>query len=268
MVVELRKAWLPLICLCFFSHLCMGSFTFSLLKKGSITKTCGQATPWPSTHDFINCSVECLKESWCISILFHGKAIPSERCELVSSESPSVIDLDGLPGYDHFAISMVSCSNMGMSTPPGWRSGCPRLNFSLDSQLTGSALNVHFLSAGKLGQALNVPVPHSASDGYYNLGSFPETDYCFPDPARCPDGVTFAFWMKIPSFPATNEGYLTTRLEGGPGLMVYGKHDGLYFMYRRYADLKQAYVKINDATFHAEFDLTTWIHYTTTYRLT
>ncbi len=268
MTVEVNKFGLPLfLCVCLSVQLCIGGFTSWLLQKGSIMKTCGKAIPWSDTPDFQNCSVQCLKENWCISILFNRNAILSERCKLISPESTGVINLDGMPGFEHFALSMKSCNNMGIGTPTGWRSGCPTVYISLDSQHTGSAVNnADFLSSGKLGQALNVPTI-SGSDGYYNLGNFPNLYFCFPDPSRCPDGVTFAFWMKLASFPATgNEGYLTTAYDGGPGFRVYSKTTGLYFLFRRYVGTKQTYVLIADASFQAEFGFATWAHYIITYR--
>ena len=252
-------------------HICICSITKSgLFQRESNATLCGTIISLPSVQKWLSCSSECLTGTHhCSGILISGKRGSSQECKLISPEVSTPVDSNALHEYEHFAIKsvpQVACDNMGISTPVGWRSGCPVVYFSMDVQITGGLVNADFLSAGKLDQALNVPTVASASDGYYNLGNFPQTDYCFPDPATCPNGVTYAFWMKIASLSTNIDGYLTTALDGGPGFRVYSKPGGVYFLIRRFAENKQTFVYVDGLTFNVEYGFDNWIHYTIAYR--
>ncbi len=132
----------------------------------------------------------------------------------MTSPFSAPIDLTGLLGHETFLIkpdTEVTCSNMGIATPQGWRSKCPKLYFPLDSDQSGtyggSSSNANFSTNGKLCKALYLENDGSAPYAYHNLGNtFTSDQCCFPDPSSCVNGASFAFWMMIPQQPSASSG--------------------------------------------------------------
>ena len=235
-------------------------------------KTCGQIMHWPHVHNIISCSTECCNQNYCTSIFFNVNTNVSEKCKLISGHSKVSIDKDKWQGYKHFIKRPeTACNNIGIPLKSSWRSACPILYFPLDSNrsaiLGGTVSNVEFLPSGKINGAISLPYT-VGSDAFYNLGTYPEADYCFPDPMKCPNGVSVAFWLKIPVVPTNYAGYITTALHHGPGIYIYydNSDNGLRFMIRRYEDRQQIYILIKENDFMLEYGFGSWVHYVATYR--
>ncbi len=156
------------------------------------------------------CSQKCLTYEKCKGILFNSNADISGRCKVVlACDSP--INHTNLIGYQFFSIKqneLVPCLDLAISvpTPVNWSSPCPTLYFPLDSMNEGIAMGnnpsaMQFV-AGVVNNSLSHPNP-SRNSAYFHLGFYPSTEYCFPDPERCTQGVSFAFWLKLlgPVYP-------------------------------------------------------------------
>ena len=163
---------------------------------------------------------------------------------------------------------------MGIATPIGWRSACPRLHFPLDSDqsgaLGGSSAYADFGNDGKLGKSMYLPNTGLAPYAYHNLGNgYTSDQYCFPAPGSCELGASFAFWMMIPGEPSLTSGYLTTMLSEGPGFAVFWSRttgNALRILVRRDSDTKQDFIEIDKTDFIADYGFHVWVHYLTTYR--
>ncbi len=211
-------------------QICTGNIISGRLQKENNMTKCGTVSPFPAAQKRLACSLECLKNNLCTAILFDEKEIAYLRCKLILSDSASTIDLSVLPQYEYFAIradKQVTCDNMGIETPEGWDSECPKLYFPLDSDQSaaygGSSAHADFSTSGKLGQSMHLENDGSPPYAYHNLGSsYVSPQYCFPDPSSCTRGASFAFWMKIPQEPTSPaSGYLTIKPTKGPGFAVY-----------------------------------------------
>ena len=233
---------------------------------------CGTIITFPAGDTLSTCSIECMQQSWCTCILFDGNSNIQDRCNLISSHPSLPIDLTNMSGHDYFTKN-ISCRNMGISTPKGWRSGCPKLYFPLDSDQSatygGSSGNADFSSAGILGHALYIENSPTLPSAYHNLGwSFTSDQFCFSEPSLCVNGVSYAFWMKIPIEPMSTSGYLSTKLPKGPGFAVYwSSYTGMTFLVRRDFDTKQDFVAISGSNFTMDYGFNVWVHYLITYRL-
>ena len=103
---------------------------------------------------------------------------------------------------------------LGVKTPIGWTSGKPKLYFPLDSDIAGTRLgvnynNIAFVNDSVIGNALYNP-SNDVSVSYYNLGTYPEADFCFIEPENCPRGISIALWLKIVGSVPQWQGILTT----------------------------------------------------------
>ncbi len=206
----------------FLFYLCVEGSTESVVskwfEKESQMISCGTVIPFSAADSLSDCSTECFEQNWCTGILFDRNADIPNRCKLVTSPFLAQIDLTGLLRHDIFLKKpdkRTGCSNMGISTPEGWRSECPKLYFPLDSDQTGtyggSSTNADFSSDGKLGKSIYLENDGSAPYAYHNLGNtFTSDQYCFPDPSTCVNGASFAFWMMIPHLPTGSSGQIFT----------------------------------------------------------
>ena len=125
-----------------------------------------------------------------------------------------------------------------------------------------------FLSGGKVGNYLKNPAT-GGTDSFYNMKSYPLSDFCFVDPGQCPLGVTFAFWLDIigENTPDVTSGFFTTMRKTGPGFSIYwNPSSGLLMDIRRGSDTYTETVNINRAQFLADYGFGTWVHYIITYR--
>ena len=195
-----------------------GSVISKWFHKESQMISCGTITPFSTADTLSDCAIECFEQNGCTVILFDGNADLPNRCKLVSSPFSAPVDLTGLLGHETFLIrpdSKVTCNIMGITTPEGWRSGCPKLYFPLDSDQSGlyggSSTNANFSTDGILGKALYLKNDGSAPYAYHNLGNtFTSDQFCFPDPSSCMNGASFAFWLMIPQQPTGNSGKKST----------------------------------------------------------
>ncbi len=220
---------------------------------GNRTTTCGLILSENDVETHIICSSRCLLQGACKGFLFNANNQVSERCKLVSSQAMKSIKntFPGQHGYTEFSLYIPPtevCNNIGISVsnPTGWRSGCPKVYFPLDSSSEGTALGPNsstfqFVS-GKVNNSLNLPNPNGNIAAYLRLGTYSSTSYCFPDPERCQEGVSFAFWLKIFGVTET-QGFLTTHQWNGPGFQAAWEvgtgFDNLVFKFWRASGGKQ-----------------------------
>ncbi len=90
----------------------------------------------------------------------------------------------------------------GMILPRKWRFPCPKLYFSFDAETLGTrggpaGTSITFEPSEILNSAFQLPNPDGSIKAYFNLGHYPNTNYCFPDPEGCEHGVVFAFWLNV-----------------------------------------------------------------------
>ncbi len=107
---------------------------------------------------------------------------------------------------------------------------------------------------------------------YYRLGTYPSSQYCFPEPTRCNGGVTFSFFLNILGDVVGNtgwQGFFSTMPESGPGFsMIWHTTAGLWFDLRRDEDNTNEQIGIPSATFMSDYGFNTWVHFLITYNFT
>ena len=232
----------------------------------------GQLTIESYSENTMLCMTKCLLKSDCKGILFNENKHISERCKIVT-DGKYFIDLMLLSGLNLYGYHDAHFDVTGLT---GWTSGRPKLYFPLDSdtgtKLGTRPLNNQFIAGGKIGNAYYKPYDGSfAQRAYYNLGYYPSSDYCFPEPATCNAGVSYAFWLNTLG-DTTNpsdmwQGFITTMPREGPGFYVYYRHSkGMYFRIRRDSDTKREQVKIPSSTFLSNYGYNVWVHYVITYK--
>ena len=124
------------------------------------------------------------------------------------------------------------------------------------------------VTSGFLNNALHFNNPGGNLVAHFNLGYYPSTLYCFPEPQRCPRGVTFAFWLNILG-NNNYHGFLTTATENGPGFTVFwDNYDNgdLIFQVKRNSDTKLEMVGMDYTDFLQTFGFNIWVHYIVTYK--
>ncbi len=106
-----------------------------------------------------------------------------------------------------------------------------------------------------------------SAQAYFSLGNYPSTSYCFPDPERCPEGTTVAFWLKVVGGAGPSQGLITTQPGGGPGFQVYFNNVNLIFAVRRDSDSIVEVVTdyVND--FVSTYGFGTWVHCIMTHKM-
>ncbi len=190
-------------------------------ESGIETARCGQIVSEANTGSRIVCSERCLAHTFCKGVYYNAEALPSERCKLVTSNTSETInqtlfDRSNYTPYSFKISPTAHCINLGINvtTPRNWRSGCPRLYFPLDAITEGtpggSDASVIGITSGRINNAFYLPNPTENSQAYFDLGYYPSTSYCFPDPEGCPEGITVAFWLKILAAPTAKQGFITT----------------------------------------------------------
>ncbi len=246
-------------------------------ERESGMTTCGTITPYSEAQSLLACSKECPKHDWCTGILFKRMS-NQHNCLLISMNISMPNEFYVLSGYKHFAMKpepTVSCINMGIPTPLGWRSGCPKLYFPLDSDQSpsngGSSANADFGTDGKIGKSVYLENGNSTPHAYLSLGNAYTSDqYCFPEPSSCVNGVSLAFWMNIPVEPPSTSGYhsyITTRNSKGPGFVLFWfSSHGLVSAVKRDFDTREDYFAIMKDDFVADYGFNNWVHYVITYR--
>ena len=190
--------------------------------KGYDANICGDVLSVGSAGRLISCSEACLSYVTCKGFLFKQAAQSSNRCKLVISRERATINETFIENYYvYYSVKpnpSLVCTNLGISigTPINWRSGCPKLYFPLDLAAEGTAIgpdsSMIFFMPGKINNAFYFHNPSGIYEAYFDLGHYPSTSYCFADPERCTNGVTFAFWLNILAAPALGQGFISTGL--------------------------------------------------------
>ena len=202
-------------------------------KESHETSVAGQVISDPSGTRRLSCSSRCLQTHTCLGILF-GKDIQNaqERCKRIGrgSDCTDTVNLTSWSQYKYLKPQpsmKKACPDVGIgvATPSGWGSDCPTLYFPLDTVIPGGpqgedSSNIQFASGGKVGNALYNPATESAPESWYELGAFPQPQYCFVDPETCDRGMSVAFWLKIISTGSASHGIITTATQNGPGFSV------------------------------------------------
>ncbi len=212
-------------------HLVSGHMLSQFYTKGNASTVCGRIEN-RHTKRILSCSSQCLQQKTCKGILFDESTNFSKRCKLVTSDSKMKLDFNEFYGYQDYSMKQnqtTACKNLGIGipTPEHWKSGCPRVYFSLDSDVDGTSLGnnpseITFLSPGKIGNSFAFMNPSGSYKAYYNLGTFPSPDYCFPVPDTCPQGFTIAYWLNFlgEHVGSSTQTFIGARPQHGPGFRV------------------------------------------------
>ncbi len=172
---------------------------------GNVTESTGVMT-------LIECSVHCITAPDCKGVMYGYQADDPGKCFVVKSG----IYFINMTDYEYYNIKKCAdpdLANYDFLINVGLP--CPRLYFPLNVH-TGTKLgsvpeNAQFVSDGKVGGAFLNNITTS-DRSFYNLGFYPESEYCFPLAESCPLGVTVAFWVKIMGdLSGRRQGIITTR---------------------------------------------------------
>ncbi len=242
----------------------------------------GLLIPDASGTRLLSCTSKCLHTENCTGILY-GKEIQGvdNRCMKIiqSTNCSDRINLHSWPDHKYFAMKR-GCTDLGIgvTTPKAWESNCPILYFSLDTANPGTAQGLHagnieFTSGGKVGNVFKNPVPDSLTQSWYQLGTYPNSSFCFPDPESCPDGMSIAFWMKIISQGSGIQGFIATATMDAPGFNVWWydtgsdeEYKGISIAVKRGSDATSDLIFVNKTTFLGGNPYGTWFHFVMTYK--
>ena len=248
--------------------------------KGNHTTLCGNVLSVGSAGKLISCSEKCLLQATCRGFLFNQEAESLHKCKLVTAPERVRVNQTFIENnYVEYSVkpnNLLVCNNLGISigTPANWQAGCPKLYFPLDSAAEGTAVGpdssrISFMP-GKINNSFYFPNPSGIYRAYFDLGQYPSTSYCFPDPERCIEGVTFAFWLNLLGIQAGKfQGFIATATENGPGFMMNWQgntYDRLTIRIRRDSDTIREWIRLPRADFTSEYGFGTWVHYIITYK--
>ncbi len=246
-------------------------------EQGNSTTGCGHIMSVDAGSQ-ITCSDRCLSQRLCKGMIFNGHAKHAQRCKLITSES--TMRISGLISEHNykqysFKIPLESpCKDLRISvdTPTEWRAGCPKLYFPLDEILEGTAQGpdastIEF-APGKINNSFYLPNPTGNVQAYFSLGNYPSTDYCFPEPQKCKDGVSFSFWLNILAPSHGTQGIITTTASGSPGFIINwsGQYEDIHIQFRRDSDTMIELIALDQQDFEESFAFGIWVHYIITYK--
>ncbi len=248
---------------------------FQHFEQGNITTGCGHIVSVAKAEWRTSCSLRCLSHKLCKGMLFNEQAImDSQRCKLVTSQVGTRINEQIYTHYSLKVPSKASCNNLGLTinNPHNWRAGCPRLYFPLDQISEGTALGsdagaIQFIP-GKINNSFHLPNPSGNLQAYFHLGNYPSSDYCFPDPSTCKEGISVAFWLNILQAPLAEQAIITTIASGGPGFVINWSfsHNQIHIQFRRDSDTMIEGVNFDRQDFEESFGYGIWVHYIITYK--
>ena len=208
------------------------------------------------SNSLFYCIVSCqLSNTTCNGVIFCNDAIDPLRCHHIYCGSAQI----------NWA-SMSNC-NLYMRS---YDIKIPKLYFPLDGIGSATALgqassNVQFV-VGKVCNTFYNPLQGSIPKSYLNLGHFPETEFCFPEPQKCELGVTFSFWLNILGTTGEWQGIITTMPQNGPGFYAaWYESYGLMFDIRQGTDTVEEWIRISTANFYDDIGYGTWKHFVITY---
>ena len=214
-----------------------------------------------------SCAMKCSTQAvpHCSGLAFPSNSPESSKCFHII-DGNNVTDRTSIMWieYEFFYLS-------GKLPMTHWISPTPKLYFPLDND-TGSRHgpnpgNVAFIGGGIAGNAFYNPIGGGVKS-YYRLGDYDSPEYCFPVPASCPKGVTFAFWLKILGDPGTGaQGILTTRTSAGGGFkLMFYPTNGLHTFTNRDFDMKEERLKVSNSMFLEKYGYGNWFHYLWRYK--
>ncbi len=248
-------------------HLVQKSIVGFSSLKGTVVEDNNYRDQSPMTCALKCTSLPCICKGILITIYSYNKTKPAEsRCKLVYN-GRNCINASVFNEYTYYRTKGMIDIGIGVKVSPCWKAGNPKVYFSLDDIGTGIALgqnpsNIQFVSDSVVGKAFHNPLVSS----YFDLGTYPSSSFCFPEPAICPNGVTFAFWLNVLGNTGDWQGFISTMLDNGPGFEVYWEPSwGFYLEIRRDQDTVTEYIEIAHATFMADFGYNSWHHYVVTY---
>ncbi len=239
--------------------------TYQLMQNKYFSGKLKTATNYQTLRSCaMKCSIEAVAN--CSGLAFSSNKPESLKCFHIIDDT-NITDRTSVMWneYEFFYLS-------GKSPMTNWISPKPKLYFPLDSD-TGSRLgtnpeNIAFIGGGIVGNAFYNPIG-GGIQSYYRLGDFSSTEYCFPHPQSCPQGVTFAFWLKILGDTGTKQGIFTTRTEGGGGfkvLLTPSSAGGLLTYVKRDFDMMDEKLKVDNPMFLETYGYGTWFHYLWRYK--
>ncbi len=233
--------------------------------------TCSDFLRNQDGRSIVGCSMSCGGISSCKAMLFNKESPQSERCILVLSGGNASINVTDWKGYMYFELrNQESCGLEGtiladLEILPG----CPREYNLFDNPTLGTITGAVDFPASPVGGTAYSFSNAPDSQGFLNIGTFRQSDYCFPCPDLCSDGVTFAFWLYMHVPVGQNQGFITTMRNSGPGFLVTwsgSSHKNLAFIVRRNSEIIRDNIYIKQEDFLAEYNFTTWIHFVYTYK--
>ena len=253
-------------------NLIVGYIQNKYFIKGNLTTTCGHILSVSLAEKAETCSMRCLSETLCKGFLFSQRAGSADSCKLLTTEKATILN-QNVFGNNYTPYSIVRnpsdiCGNLAInvSTPTDWQAGCPRLYFPLDNAAEGTAVGpdasvIDFIT-GKIDNSFYFPNPEGNKKAYFNLGHYPNTSYCFPEPEKCPEGVTYAFWLNILGSNGHHQGFITTALKYGPGFIASwldGNILKLSFAVLRDSDTLREIVSLSADDFIELYGFGTWV---------
>ncbi len=243
--------------------------------KEDMSNLCGDIASVSGAWNIGSCSMSCLWQKTCKGFLFGGNLDSTEKCKLVLSGTGISTNKTEFEEYELFlARKRTRCKNLLIygATPEDWRSACPVLYFPLDNMLEGSARGSNAsliqFTGGVVDSSIHFPNPSGDNVAYFHLGHYPSTSYCFTTPARCPRGVTYAFWLNILEDTGTYQGVITTLIGREPGFSVlWSPIQGGYLNFwvqRDFGIPETCYIFRQD--FVHLYGFGNWVHYVITYK--
>ncbi len=247
--------------------------SFSKNTADDYSKLKGQIVEDTSSHTRIVCTQKCMSlPCICQGILFNKSKPLDSRCKQVHT-GQKCINQSELNGYTFYYSNDMKQIGIGIKVSSCWNSGYATRHFPLDDIGSGVAKgeipgNIQFVSGGVIGNTLYNPTAVHDNAAYLELGMFPSGNYCFPEPAICPDGVSFSLWLNVLGDTGNWQCFITTAPHGGPGFSMSWNPDpawGFYFEVRRDNDTFTEWIHITSSDFMTNFGYNTWHHYVITY---
>ncbi len=238
-----------------------------MLKYGDIVEK-------PEKQSIVDCSMSCIDLPFCKAMHFNTADSAEGTCRLILSGCHNEISASNWI-VSARKTTQNPCELQGtiLDELTEWDSGCPSYYQLFDNDsalLTLATGDVEFPVAtqpvnGKMYSFRDAPTKQA----FLNLGTFAATDYCFPSPQLCPNGVSFAFWIYLYGNNGNSQGFITTMGQNQPGFLVSGwdHSNSLNFIVRRETEMKRDDIIMEESDFLADgFASHSWIHIVYTYK--
>ncbi len=179
-------------------------------EEDDFSKLKGQIVGDSTSQTEIACARKCmLSPCMCQGILFNDSKPLDSRCKQVHTGQQCIPESE-LDEYTFYYSNEMLVFDGGNKASACWNSGYPSVYLHLDDIGSGVAMgevpgNIQFVPGGVIGNVFYNPVVVHDNAAYMELGMYPSGSYCFPEPAICPDGVTFPCGLMYSGIPATGK---------------------------------------------------------------